>query len=120
MTEGRVEVIPDAAEASVPLTGGQAVRYRAGAVSPVEPVDPDATLAWRNGQLVFVQEPLARVIDEVNRYRPGRIVIFDPAIRGRPVTGVFAIERLDVFLETLERGLGVKVRSLTDYLVVLR
>ncbi|MGH2708160.1 MAG: FecR family protein [Actinomycetota bacterium] len=121
VTEGRVEVIPDdQGGASVSVTGGQAIRFRAGRFSAVEPADPKGTLAWRDGRVVFVQEPLAKVIDEVNRYRPGRIVIFDPEIRNRPVTGVFAIDRLDLFLETLEHGLGVQVVSWTDYLVVLR
>ncbi len=121
VTKGKVQFIMRGVDqAPVPVGAGQAVHAQAQRISGIETSDPRHALAWRHGELIFEQAPLAQVIEEVNRYRRGRIVIFDPALRERRVTGVFAIARLDTALETLETSLGIKAAYLTNYLVLLR
>ncbi|ARN73806.1 FecR family protein [Oceanicoccus sagamiensis] len=44
-------------------------------------VEVDKQLAWRSGTLVFRQEPLQALVDEVSRYTSTRIVITDNALR---------------------------------------
>ena len=36
-------------------------------VQPPAPVDTDRVVAWRQGWLVFDQQPLSQVVDELNR-----------------------------------------------------
>ena len=46
-----------------------------GGLGDVIGVDTVVVTAWRDGVLVFRNTPLVRVIEEVNRYRPGRIIL---------------------------------------------
>ena len=55
--------------------------------------------AWQQGLLIFRDVPLARVIDEVNRYRPGRIIVVDPRLGRREVVADFRLDRLDAVVE---------------------
>ena len=88
---------------------GQAARY-----SPVEGVvsldqfDVDRATSWRRGVLIFDRQPLAKVIEQLNRYRPGRVVLTDAALGEREVSGVFRLDMLDSALATLTQELQVQ------------
>lgn len=82
-------------------------------------IDPAAISAWRRGALLFRQTPLAAVVDEINRYRPGRVVLLNQAARTRAVTGSFPIKSLDVALWQLQRAFGLDARSLPGSVLVL-
>jgi len=120
VAEGRVET-SSVAEAAPPvaLSPGEAASYRGGYFAGLRHVDVNRELAWRKGQLVFVQTPLAEVVAQINRYRPGRLLIADPALRGRSLTAVFDLDRLDDAVAALEQSLGLRVRRFTPYLVLL-
>ncbi|NJA04925.1 FecR family protein [Methylococcaceae bacterium WWC4] len=120
VAEGRVETGGDSPDRTVtPLTPGQSARYRAEQAAIVETADLRRTLAWRQGQLVFVQTPLETVVAEINRYRPGRLLIANPRLKPLPVTAVFNVNGLDEAATMLERSLGIHSQKLTDYLVLL-
>lgn len=104
----------------VRVNARQAVDFADGTVSPVREVDPDEKLAWRHGRIVFRQEKLSGVVEQLNRYRRGRIVIINPWIADQPVSGAFEIGNPDAPIEALEAVLGVKALALTPYLVTLR
>jgi len=95
------------------------VRYSPQRLSEVQSIDLTDALAWRRGQIIFWQKPLSEVIDEVNRYRSGRIVILNPSIRHRPATGAFDIQRLDHVIDALRLGLGCHATAFTPYLILL-
>jgi transmembrane sensor len=71
------------------LAPGQEGDIGSQGVGPARPFEAEAGTAWRRGQLVFFRTPLAEVIEELNRYRHGRIVIWGENLRTLPVTGVF-------------------------------
>jgi transmembrane sensor len=120
VAEGRVETSAAvSAAAPVPLLPGQSISYLGNHRQEVRTVDVARSLAWRQGRLVFIQEPLSRVVEQINRYRPGRLVIIDPALNDRPVTAVFSLERLEDAVEALEQSIGAPARRLTGYLVFL-
>lgn len=75
--------------------------------------------AWRKGELVFRETPLGQVLDEINRYRPGRVVLMNDAVRSRPVSGSFAINLLDVALAQLQHTFDLRARALPAGLYVL-
>jgi transmembrane sensor len=120
VAEGVIE-ISHAADPATPVLvhAGHQVSYDTHGVAAVQPADLTAVTAWRRGQIVFWQQPLTKVIDEVNRYRPGRLVIINPSIRHRSVTGAFDIHRLNDVLDVLQHSLGIKATTLTGYLVLL-
>ena len=78
-----------------------------------------ATSAWRKGALVFDQTPLAQVVDEINRYRPGRVVLMNAQAGRQPVSGSFDIALLDLALAQLERTFSLRSRALPAGLYVL-
>lgn len=82
--------------------------------------DPAVAFAWRQGQIVFRQQPLASVIAALNGQWPGRVVLLNDEAAERVVSGVFALDRPDAVFDALERGLGVHATRITPYLTLLR
>ncbi|HEY0182178.1 MAG TPA: FecR domain-containing protein [Rhodopila sp.] len=121
VAEGVVEVsLPAVSSPPVRVAAGQGVRYAADRfVTPVQPVDVGADLAWQRGKLIFNRRPLASVVAELQRYQVGRIVVADARLRDMPVTGVFDLDDPRGTLQTIEQTLLVKVLHL-PWLTVLR
>lgn len=91
------------------LQEGQSARYSTlNGVEPLPDFDLSAATSWRRGVLVFDRQPLARVIEQLNRYRSGQIVLANSALAQRQVSGVFRLEMLDNALQTLTQELQVK------------
>lgn len=78
------------------------------------------TTAWQRGKLIFEATPLSVVIDEINRYRPGRVVLLNETLSRHPVSGVFDLHRLDAALSTIEQTLPVTTYRLFDRFVFFR
>jgi transmembrane sensor len=118
---GRVSVTavgPAAAETK--LAAGQSASIGAAGVSPPAAFDRTAVTAWQRGQLVFYRTPLGNVVDELNRYQRGRILILSDRVRDLPVSGVFDARRPTAVIDVIERTLDVKATRLTDHLILLR
>ena len=119
VTEGVVQV-NSAGSAPVRLSAGERLSYReAAAPEPVQPLDLSSASAWQRGKLIFNQRPLGEVLDELERYLPGRIVLTDGALRQHKVSGVFDLKDPDALLKTLERLQPVTVTHL-PWLVLIR
>jgi transmembrane sensor len=100
------------------MSGGRQASYDDHGLGQPVPVDPDSVAAWRKGLLVFHDETLVAVVDEINRYRPGHIFLADAGARERRVNGVFHLDRLDGVIDQI-RQLGVSVTSLPGGIVIL-
>lgn len=102
---------PDGQSTTVVLSPGQSVRYAtAGLAAPLEK-NIDQALAWRRDRLIFDHVPLGHVVDELNRYRRGRIVIGGSALAQRQVSGVFDATDTDAALAVIARELGARTAS---------
>ncbi|MDR6953014.1 transmembrane sensor [Ancylobacter sp. 3268] len=120
--EHQVEVAPGTAEAgkAVVLSPGQEVRYRRdGGIGRVRTRDIATATAWRRGLLVFNGARLGHVVETLNRYRRGRIVILDDELAQRRVSGVFPTRDLDDAIETITAELGIGSRSIYPLITVL-
>lgn len=71
--------------------------------------DIAATLAWRSGEILFVDEPLSNAIEEYNRHLVRKIVIADPMVGSLRVGGRFVADDPSAFLQALEATMGVRV-----------
>lgn len=113
--EGEVEPVP----VGPAVTADMQVLLGAG--RPVEPVPviADHVLAWRRGQIVVVQAPLAALVAEVRRHL-SRFVLLDPRVAERPVTAVLDLDRLDSALDALAQSMGLAVTRLPPFLLALR
>lgn len=91
------------------LKEGQAARYSAqeGIVS-LDQFDVERATSWRRGVLIFDRQPLAKVIEQLNQYRPGRVLLADSDLGEREVSGVFRLDMLDTALATLTQELQVQ------------
>ncbi len=81
--------------------------------------DPVAATAWQDGLLVFQRTPLATVVDEVNRYRPGKIVLMNTQLAQRTVNARFRVQNIDEIMTLAQQVFGAKVTSLPGGLVIL-
>lgn len=91
------------------LKEGQVARYSPlDGVVPLDRFDVERATSWRRGVLIFDRLPLAKVIEQLNRYRPGHVVLTNPALGDREVSGVFRLDMLDTALGTLTQELQVQ------------
>lgn len=120
VTEHAVRVTADATRQSVDVAEGQAVEIGPARSGKPYRVDTDSLLAWRKGGLHFRDLPFATVVAEVERYRPGRIVVLDDDIRRLPVTGNFDVGDTDAFLNAAAVSLPVSIVRLPGLVVVWR
>jgi transmembrane sensor len=97
----------------------QVVYTAAQGLGPVSQIDPEVVAGWRDGFLVFDNERLSRVIEEVNRYRAGRIILTNAELGERRVTARFMIARLDAVLTQFQAVFDAKVTSLPAGFVLL-
>ncbi|WP_307316631.1 FecR family protein [Ectopseudomonas alcaliphila] len=93
------------------LQEGDSLRYDAAGLHDVA-LDLQRVTSWQRGLLVFDRQPLGQVIEQLNRYRPGYILIGSDAIAQREVSGVFRLDGLDDALATLTREMQLQHREL--------
>jgi len=97
----------------------QQVAYAAHDLGRVVAVEPEIVAGWRDGLLIFQNERLLRVIDEVNRYRSGRIVLINAELGERRISARFKLARLDAVLTQFQEVFGAKATSLGGGFVLL-
>lgn len=107
--EVALQTVPNQGAGERVLKEGQAARYSAqDGVVPLDQFDVERATSWRRGVLIFDRLPLAKVIEQLNRYRPGRVVLTNAALGDREVSGVFRLDMLDTALATLTQELQVQ------------
>jgi transmembrane sensor len=77
------------------LTPGSRLEARDGQPWAISEVDAERETSWMTDKLVFQDEPLSKVVAELNRYSGRRIVIADPALADDPVSGSFRTDDMD-------------------------
>ncbi|GGY35763.1 FecR family protein [Pseudoduganella albidiflava] len=118
VTEGVVEVWAN---------GGTAPRRRVGAGGLVlvsgdgsgprvdtDPAEVARRLAWREGKVVFQNQPLDDAVAEFNRYNTRQIVVADPALRRKPLVGHYRIDQPEEFANDVHALLNVPVAIRAD------
>jgi transmembrane sensor len=101
------------------LREAQLLRYRAEAISDIAAARPAELSAWRRGELVFQQTPLPLVIEEINRYRSGRVVLVGDAVRRQTVTARIKIAELDTALLQIQHSFKLDATHLPTHVLVL-
>jgi transmembrane sensor len=101
------------------LLAAQQMVYDNRGVHPVTQVDPADTTAWRHGVLVFRGASLAQVVEEINRYRPGKLILRNAQLEGLQVQAQFSIARLDEAIAMICRYSGAHATELPGNIVLL-
>jgi len=116
--ESRVRVRPRAApDQGTELAAGEQVAFdRNGLTRTVQKAAPGA-LAWRQGRVVFQDAPLAEVLRELGRYRPGLLLADEEALAGLRFTGVLPARQSDEALALLAAALPIEFTRVSPWLV---
>ena len=92
---GEVAVAPtaDASAAPIALSAGrQLVHDEATGASSVRDVPTDEVFAWKQGRLIYRDQPLRVVVEDLNRYFPHAVRIEDERVAAMRFTGVLAVD----------------------------
>ena len=115
--EGSLSV--DVGGNSVSLGSGRQLTYGAGGIGAVVAVDTQAVVAWREQVLVFNNATLATVVDEINRYRPGMLVLLNKQLGQRRVQARFSLQQLAGVALLIRDAYGAKCTELPGGVVLL-
>lgn len=96
------------------LSANQGASLANGRLSPITTLDVDRLTSWREGKLVFSNQPLALVVDEMNRYLVQPIRVDDSGLREKRVSGVFNLGSADDFRSAVQASLAVTFRPRPD------
>jgi len=112
--EGAVEITTTGG-ARRTLASGEQTGFRADRIGDATPVDAAAAL-WARGMLVARDMPLAALVAELGRYRPG-VLRCHPAVADLRVSGAFPLTDVDASLDLLVKTRPLALRRLTRYWV---
>ncbi len=101
------------------LQARQQTIYGAASVGSIASIEPDTVSAWRQGALVFNEVRLSEVVDEINRYRSGQVVLMKSSAQNYRVSGRFLIASLDSALSQIQGMFDLTGRSLPAGLYIL-
>ena len=80
----------------------------------VSQTDTGRETAWLSGRLKFQGEPLGEVAEEFNRYSERKIVVADPALARRPISGTFQATDEEAFVQALQVAGLAQVSARSD------
>lgn len=107
------------AQALITLQARQQVSYDDRRMSGVTSTDPAVTTAWQRGLLIFDNVALGDVVEELDRYRAGKIMLLNEEQAQRPVVATFRTDQLDLAVDHLSQAFGLNQRSLPGGITVL-
>lgn len=102
---------------NVDLRADQQLVYDDRAVQRVVRSSPAAS-AWRQGVVVFQDLSLADVVDEINRYRPGRVVLMNAELARHRLSARFSISELDEAITHIEQMYQASVRRVGNVVFI--
>ncbi|MBX8484807.1 FecR family protein [Pseudomonas cichorii] len=81
--------------------------------------NPAEVASWRSGSLFVENQTVTEITERLQRYTRGWIVIADPNLKHRRITGVFDLNNPDRALKALAQSLAVEARQVSPWVHVL-
>lgn len=75
--------------------------------------------AWRSGMIVAERETVSALVARIARWQPGKVVVADPFLGSRLVSGVFDLSDPVRALEAVVRPFGARVRQAGSLMTVI-
>ena len=85
----------------------------------VTEADVQRIVGWREGRLVFRDDPLADVVAEINRYSRSQLLVADERLRQVRISGVFEAGSTTKFIRAVEDIHPIKARRIADDRIAL-
>lgn len=115
--DGEIDI--DCAGQRQSLGPGRQLIYDAQGLRTMGAVEPAGVSAWRTGSLSFVGQPLSEVVDEINRYRRGRVILRNAELARTVVRMRFSIHQTDMAIAMIRDLYGAQVTRLPGGVVLL-
>jgi transmembrane sensor len=94
------------------ISANQQIEYRAiGLIREPHETDAQNAVRWRTGRYKFTNETIEHVLDELTRYSDQRIVISDPRIAERRITGMLNVRDVRDSLRYLQDFAPIDVKE---------
>jgi transmembrane sensor len=103
----------------VTLSAGRQVAYSENGIGSAIAVDPAMVTAWQQGIVIFRSTPISEVVAEVNRYRPGRVILTNRALGRRELNARFPIDDIDRVVGQIEQVFGAHATTLPGGIMLL-
>jgi transmembrane sensor len=102
------------------LEQGHSVFYdNKNGIGQVAVIDPELTASWRSGRLIFEDQPLGHVVEDIARHLPGRVVIASSDLAERRITGTFDLSAPSTALDDFIKAFDLKAARVGSLLTVL-
>jgi transmembrane sensor len=101
------------------IAAGSQILYSDQGFGDVVTVDTGAVTAWQNGLVIFRSTSIVDVVEEVNRYRPGRVILTNPDLGHRLLNARFRIKDIDQVVSQIEQVFGAHATMLPGGIVLL-
>ncbi len=98
----------------------ETVGVTASAISPVERIDTDKSLAWIEGRISFYDRPLGQVLNDLRRYYRGRIFVANSVIERVAVSGNYKLNQPALAIQSLAEAAGATTTTLPGGFLILR
>ena len=85
----------------------------------VNPENINRELSWLEGKLIFDNEALFDVIEEINRYVDVQIVLKDPSLHNIPINGRFDLKDSEALIEAIELSFNMTSQRLSSNKIIL-
>lgn len=120
LLEGSVTVAARGAAAADPVRlKPNEVLTASGAAIMVRAADVERLTSWRDGFILFEDEPVSEAVAEINRYTARPIVLADEQVGQVRISGAFRVGESSAFLEAMEIGFNAQVVERSRDRVVL-
>lgn len=102
------------------LEPGETITASAARLSAVTKIDPDTSLAWLNGMIVFEDRPFGQVLQEVGRYYGHSIVVATGRLEHVRVNGNYRLDNPERAIRSLATAAGASVTRIPGGILILR
>ena len=102
------------------LQAGEQLIVRPNEPQQVIPVDVERIAGWREGRLVFRDDPLREAVKEINRYSTRKLFVDDDVrLEGIQIGGVFKAGSTESFVAAVEEFYPVEARRVASNRIAL-
>lgn len=113
------EVLIESRDRTLRLSAGRQVVYSRHGLGSAVDIDTNVVSAWQQGVVIFQSTPVIDVIAEVNRYRPGRVILVNAALGRRLFNARLRIANIDRVVGQIEQAYGARATRLPGGIVLL-
>ena len=119
---GLVEVRPNLSGDAAPfrLRPGQGLSHREGrtADAKLAPVALEEVAGWRQGRLIYRDQPLSQIAGDMNRLFPRPVKLGDAQAANMRLSGVLIVDEQDAMVDRLSHLLPVRTTTTKDAIVI--